>query len=60
MDGGAAAVTGVEKRHDEYEYLDLVRKVMSQGKVKGDRTGQSAVSPAAVRWKDGKHTAVCL
>jgi thymidylate synthase len=43
MDNGAAVITGVEKRHDEYEYLDLVRKVLSQGKVKRDRTGQSTL-----------------
>lgn len=29
------------QQHDEYEYLNLVRRVIERGKVKSDRTGAS-------------------
>lgn len=29
----------IRSQHDEYQYLDLIQKIIETGKVKGDRTG---------------------
>ena len=34
----------IASRHEEYQYLDLVREVMDQGNVKDDRTGTGTFS----------------
>lgn len=33
------AITQDRTDHDEYQYLDLIRKIMKHGKIREDRTG---------------------
>ncbi|KIY44634.1 thymidylate synthase [Fistulina hepatica ATCC 64428] len=48
-----------EARHDEHEYLDLVRRVLSEGETRDDRTGTGTLSifaPPALRFSLANNT----
>ncbi|KAH6616022.1 thymidylate synthase/dCMP hydroxymethylase domain-containing protein [Chaetomium sp. MPI-SDFR-AT-0129] len=45
----AAATTATEPRHEEYQYLDLVREILDEGELRRDRTGTGTYSIFAPR-----------
>ncbi|KAK4032365.1 thymidylate synthase/dCMP hydroxymethylase domain-containing protein [Parachaetomium inaequale] len=45
----AAPTTSSEPRHEEYQYLDLVREILDQGELRRDRTGTGTYSIFAPR-----------
>ncbi|KAH6847807.1 thymidylate synthase/dCMP hydroxymethylase domain-containing protein [Chaetomium sp. MPI-CAGE-AT-0009] len=45
----AAPATTAEPRHEEYQYLDLVREILDEGELRSDRTGTGTYSIFAPR-----------
>ena len=43
-------------RHDEYQYLELVRRIIETGSVKEDRTGVGTISVFGTQMRSHTHT----